>query len=167
MEDETMKNMKLGLVILMLFALVVYGCAKQTPPAETQVGQTVTETADVDTNTPASVDTNAPAADASAEQTAPDAAQVETTNSASVASTEFVEIKNFGFNQATLTVTKGTTVTWSQEDNVKHNVVSDDDYFESPLLKKGEKWSYTFNDAGTYNYYCAPHPYMTGTIVVQ
>ncbi|MBI4453039.1 cupredoxin family copper-binding protein [Candidatus Woesearchaeota archaeon] len=166
-----MKNMKLVLVILMLFALVVYGCGTKTPPsAEESAGQTVTETADVNTNTPASVDINAPAADASAEQTAPDAAQVETTkktDSANVASTEFVEIKNFGFNQATLTVTKGTTVTWSQEDNAKHNVVSDDDYFESPLLEKGEKWSYTFNDAGTYNYHCALHPYMTGTIVVE
>ena len=150
-----MKNMKLFLVILMLFALVVYGCAKQTPPAETQD----TAKADVNTNTPAAVDTNAPAAE-TAQADAPK-------ESANVASTEFVEIKNFGFSQATLTVTKGTTVTWNQEDDVKHNVVSDEDYFESPLLEKGEKWSYTFNDAGTYNYHCAPHQYMTGTIVVE
>lgn len=159
-----MKNMKLFLVILMLFALVVYGCAKQTPPAETQD----TATADVDTNTPAAVDTNAPTAEATTEQTITETAQADAQKeSANVASTEFVEIKDFGFSQATLTVTKGSTVTWSQEDDAKHSVVSDEGYFESPLLEKGEKWSYTFNDAGTYNYHCAPHQYMTGTIVVE
>lgn len=75
-----------------------------------------------------------------------------------------VTIADMEFQNGTLTVEEGTTVTWVWEDApVQHNVVADD--FESPLQAEGT-WTRTFEEAGTYQYHCAPHPFMTGTITV-
>jgi amicyanin len=80
-----------------------------------------------------------------------------------------VEIQNFAFNPGKITVKKGTKVTWTNQDSVKHNVAPDsasDNFKGSDLLAKGESYSYTFNTAGTYTYHCSPHPYMKGTVEV-
>lgn len=78
-----------------------------------------------------------------------------------------VNIEDFSFNPATITIKKGTVVTWIQKDSVKHTATSDDGIFDSGLLSKGQTWSYTFNEAGIFKYHCTPHPYMKGTIVVE
>ena len=78
-----------------------------------------------------------------------------------------VKIDNFSFGPATLTVTVGTTVTWTNRDDTPHKVVSSDDVFKSKVLDTDEKFSYTFSKAGTYPYFCSLHPKMTGKIVVQ
>ncbi len=83
-----------------------------------------------------------------------------------------VAISNYSFGPQTLTVTVGTTVTWVNMDTVAHSVVSGTSQqpsglFESALLNHGQSFSYTFNAPGTYVYHCGPHPYMTGTIVVE
>jgi len=75
-----------------------------------------------------------------------------------------VEIENFAFNPETLNIQKGTTVTWSNKDNVQHTVTSD--IFDSGNLGKGGSFSYTFNQAGTFEYKCTIHPYMKGKIIV-
>ena len=79
-----------------------------------------------------------------------------------------VKIDNFSFEPATLTVTPGTTVTWVNQDDVPHNVVSSEGKtLKSPVLDTDQKFSYTFDKPGTYPYYCGIHPRMTGKVVVQ
>ena len=80
-----------------------------------------------------------------------------------------VKIDNFSFGPAALTVPVGTTVTWTNRDDIPHTVVSSDDpkVFKSKVLDTDERFSFTFNKAGTYPYFCSIHPKMTGKVVVQ
>ena len=79
-----------------------------------------------------------------------------------------VRIDNFAFNAQTITVAPGSTVTWVNEDDAPHTVVADDGKsFRSRTLDTGEKFSFTFNTAGTYGYFCSVHPHMTGKVVVK
>ncbi len=81
-----------------------------------------------------------------------------------------VNIENYTFVPATMTVKKGTTVTWTNKDKAKHNVVADDDSPEGgpdgPLISQGETYSFTFDTVGTFKYHCQPHPYMMAEVVV-
>jgi len=68
----------------------------------------------------------------------------------------------------TLTVSPGTTVTWINNDDVPHTVVSEDTTtFKSKALDTGDKFSYTFAKPGKYPYFCSVHPKMMAEIVVQ
>jgi plastocyanin len=78
-----------------------------------------------------------------------------------------VKIDNFVFGPQTITVPVGTTVTWTNSDDIPHTSVSTEGVFKSKVLDTDEKFSYTFTKAGTYPYYCTIHPKMTGTVVVQ
>jgi len=80
-----------------------------------------------------------------------------------------VKIDNFSFGPVTLTVPVGTTVTWTNRDDIPHTVVSTDDpkTFKSKVLDTDEKFSFTFSKAGTYPYFCSIHPKMTGKVIVQ
>ena len=78
-----------------------------------------------------------------------------------------VKVDNFSFGPATLTVPVGTTVTWTNRDDIPHTVVSTDKVFKSKVLDTDEKFSFTFAKAGTYPYFCSIHPKMTGSVVVQ
>jgi plastocyanin len=78
-----------------------------------------------------------------------------------------VKIDNFVFGPQTLTVPVGTTVTWTNSDDIPHTSVSTEGVFKSKVLDTDEKFSYTFTKAGTYPYYCTIHPKMTGKVVVQ
>jgi plastocyanin len=78
-----------------------------------------------------------------------------------------VSIDNFSFSSKTLTVSAGTTVTWTNKDDVPHTVTSTDKVFASPVLDTDEKFSYTFTKPGEYAYYCTLHPKMTAKVVVQ
>ena len=78
-----------------------------------------------------------------------------------------VKVNNFSFGPATLTVTAGTTVTWTNRDDIPHTIVSTDKVFKSKVLDTDEKFSFTFTKAGTYPYFCSIHPKMTGSVVVQ
>ena len=82
-------------------------------------------------------------------------------------STAEVKIDNFSFGPASVTVAVGTTVTWTNRDDIPHTVVSDDKVFKSKVLDTDEKFSYTFSKAGTFPYFCSVHPKMTGKVVVQ
>jgi plastocyanin len=78
-----------------------------------------------------------------------------------------VNISNFAFAPATLTVAAGTTVTWTNKDEEPHTVVSSDgSTFHSPGLDTGKTFSFTFPNAGTFDYICSIHPMMHGTVVV-
>jgi plastocyanin len=78
-----------------------------------------------------------------------------------------VKIDNFTFGPATLTVTAGTTVTWTNKDDIPHTVVSTDGVFKSKVLDTDEKFTFTFSKAGNYPYFCSIHPKMTGKVIVQ
>jgi amicyanin len=79
-----------------------------------------------------------------------------------------VKIENFTFNAPVLTVPVGTTVTWTNVDDVPHTVVSNDKKtFRSHVLDTDQSFSFTFTTAGTYPYFCSLHPHMTGKIVVK
>jgi len=78
-----------------------------------------------------------------------------------------VKIDNFSFGPATLTVPVGTTITWTNRDDIPHTVVSADGVFKSKVLDTDEKFSFTFSKAGTYPYFCSIHPKMTGKVIVQ
>jgi len=78
-----------------------------------------------------------------------------------------VKVDNFSFGPASLTVAVGTTVTWTNRDDIPHTVVSTDKVFKSKVLDTDEKFSFTFDKAGTYPYFCSIHPKMTGSVVVQ
>jgi plastocyanin len=80
-----------------------------------------------------------------------------------------VKIDNFSFGPVTLTVPVGSTVTWTNRDDIPHTIVSTDDpkAFKSKVLDTDEKFSFTFSKAGTYPYFCSIHPKMTGKVIVQ
>lgn len=84
-------------------------------------------------------------------------------------STSEVKIDNFSFSPAVLTVSAGTTVTWTNRDDIPHTVVSSDDpkAFKSKVLDTDEKFTFTFSKPGTYAYFCSVHPKMVGKVVVQ
>jgi plastocyanin len=88
-------------------------------------------------------------------------------NQQASAASAAVKIDNFVFGPQTLTVPVGTTVTWTNSDDIPHTSVSTDGVFKSKVLDTDEKFSYTFTKTGTYPYYCTIHPKMTGTVVVQ
>ncbi len=83
--------------------------------------------------------------------------------------TTTVDIKDFAYTPTKIQVKKGTTVTWINQDTIGHDITPDrenDNFRASELLDKGETYTFTFNEAGTYTYHCSPHPYMKGTVEV-
>ena len=78
-----------------------------------------------------------------------------------------IKIDNFSFAPQELSVATGTTVTWTNRDDIPHTIVSTDGVFKSKVRDTDENFSYTFTKPGTYSYYCSVHPKMTGKIVVH
>jgi len=85
-----------------------------------------------------------------------------------------ITIQNFAFNPASVSVSVGTTVTWTNQDAVQHQIINDatatfgqGQKFESNSLGQGQSYSFTFNEAGTYPYHCNIHPSMKGTVIVK
>jgi plastocyanin len=76
-------------------------------------------------------------------------------------------IDNFTFNPQQIRIKAGTTVTWTNNDDIPHTVTSATLVFRSQALDTGDKFSYTFKAPGTYKYFCSLHPHMTGTVVVE
>jgi len=94
-------------------------------------------------------------------------AKEELAASAQQAAAVAVKIDNFKFGPEDLTVAVGTTVTWTNRDDIPHTVVSTTGMFKSKVLDTDEKFSFTFTKAGTYDYFCSVHPKMTGKVIVQ
>ena len=66
-----------------------------------------------------------------------------------------------------LSVSVGTTVTWTNDDpGMMHTVTSADGIFDSSFLNEGDTWSYTFDEPGEFEYFCAPHPWMRAKVIV-
>ena len=86
---------------------------------------------------------------------------------AAAASPATVDIDNFAFAPATLTVTAGTTVIWKNEDDSPHRIGDNNGTFKSAALDTDDTFSHTFAAPGEYPYICTIHPYMAGKIIVK
>jgi plastocyanin len=78
-----------------------------------------------------------------------------------------IKIKSFMFMPANVTVSAGSTVTWSNLDEEPHTVTSDTGLFRSGGIDGGGSFSFKFVKPGTYKYNCSIHPQMIGTVTVQ
>jgi len=85
---------------------------------------------------------------------------------AALAASLDVKIDNFTFGPQKLTVKVGDTVTWTNEDDIPHTVISIGHY-RSQALDTGDKFTFTFTAPGTFQYFCGLHPQMQGTVVVE
>ena len=136
-----------SLLMALSLILVLTGCSTTTPAA------TPTPIA---SPTPASTPTLTPiVSPTSAPTTTPTTAHAN------------VDISGFAFVPQTLTVSVGTTVTWTNNDSSSHTITSNDNLFESGTMSKGASFNQTFNQKGTFNYRCSIHPSMTGKIIVE
>ena len=99
---------------------------------------------------------------------APAAATLPTLAAAQAPAGATVKIDNFAFGPVALTVKAGTTVTWVNQDDAPHTVVSGNHAtFKSKVLDTGESFAFTFTQPGEYPYFCSLHPHMVGKVVVQ
>jgi plastocyanin len=149
--------MKAIFLMSLVVALAVSGCVEK---------QVIPQPTPTSTPTPASTTTSAQPAPTST--TPPTTAALTTAPPTSTQAAVAVEISGFAFNPATITILKGTTVVWTQNDRVSHSVtIASGTGFDSGLLGQGQTFSYTFNEAGTFNYGCSIHPSMSGKIIVK
>jgi len=78
-----------------------------------------------------------------------------------------IAIDNFTFNPQKLTVKAGTTVTWTNKDDIPHAIAAVNKQFKSKTLDTDYGYAFTFTTPGSYEYFCSLHPHMTGTVVVE
>ncbi|HSJ09642.1 MAG TPA: cupredoxin family copper-binding protein, partial [Longimicrobiales bacterium] len=76
-------------------------------------------------------------------------------------------MRNLAYLPARIEVVVGTTITWQNNDQVDHSVTATDRSWDSGLIRPGATWQRTFNRAGTYTFFCTPHPFMTGVVIVR
>lgn len=90
-----------------------------------------------------------------------------------------IDIDSTGYKVANIKIKLGSTVVWTNQDTVEHTIMTgrmddtqshststDQNNLMSPILKNGESYSYTFNEARSYSYHCSKHSSDTGSIVV-
>jgi predicted lipoprotein with Yx(FWY)xxD motif len=97
----------------------------------------------------------------------PEASSTKESSGSTASGGSAIQIANFAFAPTSLTVSAGTTVTWTNADSTAHTVTADDGSFDSGNLDPGKTFSFTFKTPGTYAYHCAIHPNMKATIVVK
>ena len=83
------------------------------------------------------------------------------------ASVPTVEITKFAFAPKEITVPAGTKIVWTNRDDTPHTVTSNDKSFASKGMDTDDKYEHTFANEGTFTYYCAVHPFMTGIVHVR
>lgn len=88
-------------------------------------------------------------------------------SSSTPVATNAVSVVNFSYSPTSITVKKGTKVTWTNNDSTQHTVTADNGSFDSGTLDPGKSFSQTFNTAGTFAYHCNFHSNMHGTVIVQ
>jgi plastocyanin len=86
---------------------------------------------------------------------------------AATADADRILIRQFMFQPTTLTIKAGATVTWLNQDEEPHTVVSASGLFRSAALDTNEQFSFTFRKPGSYPFVCSIHPQMIGTIIVH
>lgn len=123
---------------------------------------------DTATTTSAAVSTTAPVTTTTTSPVVTTTAAVTTTTSAPPPGGDgSVSIKNFAFGPGDIIISVGDTVTWTNnEASVAHTTTSDDGIWNSALLQSGDTFDQTFDEAGTFTYFCSIHPSMKGSITV-
>ena len=76
-------------------------------------------------------------------------------------------MQGMSFRQARIEVPVGTTVEWKNDDPLAHTVTAVDGSFASPIIEPGQSWRRVFDKPGEYAYFCTPHPFMRGVVVVR
>ncbi|MFZ1128485.1 cupredoxin domain-containing protein [Methanoregula sp.] len=148
-----------ALTLILIAALCLAGCvsSSSSPTPATSPAQTVP---------PTTAATPVPPAVTTMAMTAPVTPVVTASSFSGQAS---VAIQNYSYIPASITVTPGTTVTWTNLDPVDHTVTSvapSPATLNSPLLHQGDTFQFTFNQTGKYTYLCTIHPFMRGTVTV-
>ena len=90
--------------------------------------------------------------------------------SASAATTQNqvnVQIKNFAYEPAAITIAPGTSVTWTNADDEPHTVTANDKSYKSPALDTDDHFTKIYTAPGEYHYFCSFHPHMTGVVIVR
>lgn len=150
MEESDLR--KVISVLIILFSIVfATGCTQPSTPGQTPT-PVVSPTA-----TPAATQTATTAATATEQETG-------TQTGASGQEIE-VSIRGFAFSPQTVTISRGDTVTWTNQDSTVHTVSVEGEV--SPGLSKGESFSHIFDEEGTFDYICSIHPAMKGTVIVE
>ncbi len=145
---------KITLVLGGLMLLALSGCSEATPTGGVRAESPVT--------------TPTPATQAKAETPKPpDMPGIPDLLNSAAAPAEKISIDNFTFTPQKLTITRGTTVTWVNRDDVPHTVRSTEKKFASGTLDTDDTFSFTFNEPGVYPYFCTVHAHMTGEITVK
>ncbi len=93
---------------------------------------------------------------------------VDNSNTIEEIDSNVIKIIDFSFQPAEITIEKGETVTWVNQDTIQHTVTSDQgNELNSDLLSNGQVYSHTFDQTGAFPYHCTPHAYMKAQIIVQ
>lgn len=94
---------------------------------------------------------------------------VSSSSSTDAVASNSVAIQHYAFSPKAIKIKTGTTVTWTNQDNVHHTVTIDSgaDGPTSNELGQGQTYSYTFKSASTFNYHCKIHPDMHGSVLVE
>jgi plastocyanin len=145
--DRARRWLAPGLILGCVLVLLLAGCGSST-----SVNNSPAPTATVP---PAPTATSAPAATATPQPVA--------------SGNQAITIQGFAFNPQSITVKVGTTVTWTDKDNVMHTVTSlsgPASFNSGPLTASVGTFKFTFTQAGTYSYHCMIHPSMMATITV-
>jgi plastocyanin len=140
--------------------LLVTGCSGSAPESVSQAPPSVTFAPDAST-TP-----GMPGMGSGGMGPMSPSAASATSGSAAPVGGNAVGITDFAFSPATLTVPVGATVTWTNHDAEPHTVAANDGSFHSPGMDTDATYTYTFTNAGTFDYICSIHPSMHGTVVV-
>jgi LPXTG-motif cell wall-anchored protein len=77
------------------------------------------------------------------------------------------KIVDFGFEPGLIHIRPGTTLTWTNDGPTAHSTTSEDKLWDSGLLQQGQTFSFKFDKPGTYRYFCTPHPFMRGRVIVD
>jgi len=78
-----------------------------------------------------------------------------------------VRIDNFTFTPQEITITRGSTLTWVNDDDIPHTIAATNKAFRSKAMDTEQKFSFTFTQPGTYEYFCSLHPHMQGKVIVK
>lgn len=147
---------KLPLVLVTVTLLLFAACSPSASSTATPTTAVATATPASETATPTEAGTPAATATVAAGGCTDGATGSQT-----------VSIAGFAFSPAALSVTAGTTVTWTNQDSTTHTATADDGKaFDCKPIGAGASMSFTFATPGTYDYHCAIHPTMKGTITV-
>ena len=78
-----------------------------------------------------------------------------------------VHIDNFTFTPQEITITRGTTLTWVNDDDIPHTIAANNKAFRSKAMDTEQKYSFMFSEPGIYEYFCSLHPHMQGKVIVK